>query len=105
VKVFFDMVGCRLNQAEIEKMAFEFRQNGHTIVSSLDEAETVIVNTCTVTNQAASDSRQKIRHAAQLKNRGKLYATGCWSTLDSQKAKQLGENVRSCPKSSQRSSG
>lgn len=96
MKVFFDMVGCRLNQAEIEKMAFEFRQNGHTIVSSLDEAETVIVNTCTVTNQAASDSRQKIRHAAQLKNR-EIIATGCWSTLDSQKAKQLGENVRVVP--------
>lgn len=96
MKVFFDMVGCRLNQAEIEKMAFEFRQNGHTIVSSLEEAETVIVNTCSVTNQAASDSRQKIRHAAQ-KNVRKIIATGCWSTLNPQKTKQLGENVQVVP--------
>lgn len=92
MKVFFDMVGCRLNQAEIEQMAFEFRKNGHTIVTTPEEADSVVINTCTVTRQAASDSRQKIRQVANLGVK-EVVATGCWSTLESQRAIELAENV------------
>ncbi len=30
MKVYLDMVGCRLNQAEIEQYARQFRAAGHT---------------------------------------------------------------------------
>lgn len=86
------MVGCRLNQAEIEQMALEFRQNGHEIVSSADQADTVVVNTCSVTNQAAADSRQKIRHAVRDGARD-VIATGCWSTVEPKNAAKLANNV------------
>lgn len=86
------MVGCRLNQAEIEQMALEFRQNGHEIVSSADQADTVVVNTCSVTNQAAADSRQKIRHA--IRDGAKdVIATGCWSTVEPKNAAKLADNL------------
>jgi len=65
MKIFLDSIGCRLNQSEIERFAIQFRAAGHTIVNSAGEAELVVVNTCTVTGAAASDSRQKIRHAAR----------------------------------------
>ncbi len=84
MKIFFDMVGCRLNQAEIEQMSREFRQEGHTIVATMDDADTVVVNTCSVTTQAASDSRQKIRRSGA---HGKdVVVTGCWSTMEPAKA-------------------
>ncbi len=40
-----------------------------------------MVNTCAVTAEAASDSRQKIRQAARNTS-GKIAVTGCWATLD-----------------------
>lgn len=80
MNVFLDMVGCRLNQAEIEQMARQFRAEGHSIVPEAGQADLVVVNTCSVTGQAAADSRQKIRHAARA-GAGEVVATGCWTSL------------------------
>jgi threonylcarbamoyladenosine tRNA methylthiotransferase MtaB len=96
MKVFLDMVGCRLNQAEIERMAGQFRAEGHTIVPEVGEADLVVVNTCTVTSQAASDSRQKIRHASRA-GTGGIIATGCWSTLQPVQAAELPGVMRVVP--------
>jgi len=90
VKVFFDSIGCRLNQSEIEAYALQFRAAGHLVVGSAVEADLVIINTCAVTAEAASDSRQKTRQAArQLGPEGRIVLTGCWSTLDPQAAAGL----------------
>jgi threonylcarbamoyladenosine tRNA methylthiotransferase MtaB len=85
MKIYLDTVGCRLNQSEIEKMAAQFHHNGHEIVSKADDADLVVVNTCSVTAAAASDSRQKIRQA-QKAGAGTIVATGCWATLELQNA-------------------
>jgi threonylcarbamoyladenosine tRNA methylthiotransferase MtaB len=82
MNVFFDTVGCRLNQSEIERMAREFRSAGHNVVGKAADADIVVVNTCSVTSQAASDSRQKIRSAARLSPNAQIVATGCWATLE-----------------------
>jgi threonylcarbamoyladenosine tRNA methylthiotransferase MtaB len=88
MKVYFDSVGCRLNQAEIEKMALEFREAGHVVVDSAAQADLVVVNTCTVTAAAASDSRQKIRQAQKLGVK-KIVATGCWATVSPVEAQAM----------------
>jgi threonylcarbamoyladenosine tRNA methylthiotransferase MtaB len=88
MNVFFDTIGCRLNQSEIEIMAAQFRQAGHTVVGEASIADLVIVNTCAVTSAAASDSRQKIRQAAN-KGAGQIIATGCWATLEPKAALNL----------------
>jgi threonylcarbamoyladenosine tRNA methylthiotransferase MtaB len=88
MKIFLDMVGCRLNQAEIEQMARQFRAEGHEIVGAAGEAGLVVVNTCSVTAEAAADSRQKIRRAAR-EGAGEIIVTGCWSTLQPQEAASL----------------
>jgi threonylcarbamoyladenosine tRNA methylthiotransferase MtaB len=94
MKVFLDTVGCRLNQSEIERMAREFRSAGHVIVGNMTEAELVVVNTCAVTTQAASDSRQKIRQASRLSPEAQIVATGCWATLEPQQTSTLTNNIR-----------
>ena len=88
MKVYVDSIGCRLNQSEIEKFAAQFRAAGHTLVEDPSEADLVVVNTCTVTVEAASDSRQKIRQASRL-GQAKIAVTGCWSTLDAAAAAAL----------------
>jgi threonylcarbamoyladenosine tRNA methylthiotransferase MtaB len=89
MKVFLDTVGCRLNQSEIERMARQFRIAGHIIVADMAEADLVVVNTCAVTIQAASDSRQKIRQAGRQSPNAQIVATGCWATLEPEQAASL----------------
>jgi threonylcarbamoyladenosine tRNA methylthiotransferase MtaB len=81
MRVYLDSVGCRLNQSEIEAYARQFLASGHTLVASAQEADLVVVNTCAVTQAAASDSSQKIRQAARA-GAGEIAVTGCWSTLE-----------------------
>ena len=88
MKIFLDMVGCRLNQSEIESYARQFTAAGHVLTDNLEEAELVVINTCAVTNAAASDSRQKNRQAGRLGN-GQIIVTGCWSTMFPSEAASL----------------
>ncbi len=88
MKVFLDMVGCRLNQSEIESYASQFRLAGHTLTSSAESADLVVINTCTVTAAAASDSRQKIRQAARS-GEHQIIVTGCLASLDPRQVMSL----------------
>jgi len=88
MKVFLDMVGCRLNQSEIEGYARQFRLAGHTLISNAAFADLIVINTCTVTAAAASDSRQKIRQAART-NANQIIITGCYATLNPQETAAL----------------
>jgi threonylcarbamoyladenosine tRNA methylthiotransferase MtaB len=88
MKIFLDTIGCRLNQAEIESMALQFRAAGHEIVASAEEAELAVINTCAVTTDAAADSRRKIRHLANM-GVDEIVATGCWTTLQPGQAAAL----------------
>jgi threonylcarbamoyladenosine tRNA methylthiotransferase MtaB len=88
MKIFLDMVGCRLNQSELEAYALQLRQAGHTLTPSARLADLIIINTCTVTSAAASDSRQKIRQAAHAGN-GRIVVTGCLATLNPEEITSL----------------
>ena len=88
MKIYLDTIGCRLNQAEIESMARQFRVAGHEIVASPDVAELAVVNTCAVTNDAAAVSRSKIRQIARA-GVDEIVATGCWATLQPREAASL----------------
>lgn len=88
MKIYLDTIGCRLNQAEIENMARGFRAAGHEIVASAELAEMAVVNTCAVTNDAVSVSRGKIRQIARA-GVNDIVATGCWTTLQPERALEL----------------
>ena len=88
MKIYLDTIGCRLNQSEIETMARGFRAAGHEIVASPDSADMAVVNTCAVTTNAAADSRSTIRRIARA-GVEEIVATGCWTTLQPQKALAL----------------
>lgn len=81
MKVYLDTIGCRLNQAEIELYASQFRAKGDMLVDNASEADLVIINTCAVTRAASSDSRGKVRHAARIGAQN-IIVTGCLATLN-----------------------
>lgn len=99
MRVYLDTVGCRLNQAEIEAMASQFRAAGHEIVPAAEGADLAVVNTCSVTAEAAADSRSMLRRLAR-RGVGELVATGCWATLRPAGAAALPQVRRVVPNSS-----
>ena len=63
MKVAILTIGCKLNQYESEYIVESFSKAGYGIVDFKEEADIYIINTCTVTSQADSKSRQAIRKA------------------------------------------
>ncbi len=81
MKVYLNTVGCRLNQSEIETIGGQFRAQGHTLVPGAELADLAVINTCAVTVEAASDSRNMIRRAAR-EGAKEIVVTGCWATMN-----------------------
>ena len=58
-KFYICALGCKVNSYEIDAIKSDLLANNHQYVNE-KEADVIIVNTCCVTNTAASKSRQKI---------------------------------------------
>ena len=81
MKIHLHTIGCRLNQAEIETMARQLAAGGHAIAADAAEADTVILNTCAVTAEAARDARNLTRRFARANPAAGIVLTGCYATL------------------------
>ena len=82
MNVHLRMLGCRLNQAEIERMARQFTAQGHTVVDDPALADQIIVNTCAVTHDAVRGSRKLIRQLHRTKTAAEMTITGCYAQLE-----------------------
>jgi threonylcarbamoyladenosine tRNA methylthiotransferase MtaB len=71
--------GCRVNQADSFELDQALRARGAVEVPA-DEADLVIVNTCTVTGGADQGARQVIRRLAREHPGVRLLVTGCYAT-------------------------
>lgn len=89
MRVHFTNLGCKLNQAELEKLAREFVAAGHTIAGSLEEADLHVINSCTVTHVAARTSRKIARRGRRLNPRLKTVLAGCYATDTPDEAAEL----------------
>ena len=78
MKIALDTLGCKLNQAETELLSRRLREEGHTVVSSRDNPDIYILNTCTVTHTADAKSRQLLRKIHRQNPNAILIATGCY---------------------------
>ena len=81
MRVYLKSTGCRLNQSEIELLASQFRQAGHRVVMTADEADLCVVNTCAVTRDATRSSRAMIRRLHRANDKAQVVATGCYAHL------------------------
>jgi len=86
MKVFLNMVGCRLNQAEIEHLALSLTESGVEVVSDPEEADEIVINTCCVTAKASADSRKMLRHHKALFPNAHVIGTGCWVSISKDKS-------------------
>lgn len=79
--VAFHTLGCKLNFAETGTIAQQFRQRDWQIVDLGDSADVVVLNTCTVTEEADRKARQTIRRALRANPEACVIVTGCFAQL------------------------
>lgn len=89
MRVHFTNLGCKLNQAEVERLARDFRAAGHRVVGSLDEADLHVVNSCTVTQTAARGSRKAAGRGRRAGLPQRTVLTGCYATGEPEEAARL----------------
>lgn len=70
-------LGCKVNAYESELIKESLKDNGYDIIDEEKEADVIIINTCTVTNQADSKSRKMIRHARRENSNAIIVVCGC----------------------------
>ncbi len=71
--------GCRVNQADSFGFEEELRAGGATAVAP-EDADLVVVNTCSVTATADQGARQTIRRLARDNPRARIVVTGCYAS-------------------------
>lgn len=82
MRVCFTNLGCKLNQAEIERLARDFRAAGCEVVGRLEEADLHVVNSCTVTHVAARSSRKAAGRGGRVRPGLRTVLTGCHASED-----------------------
>jgi threonylcarbamoyladenosine tRNA methylthiotransferase MtaB len=81
-------LGCKVNAYESEYYREVLTQKNYIEVDDFEDSDLIIINTCTVTNQASFKSRQKINQAKKLNPSAKLVVVGCYVQSNHEELKE-----------------
>ena len=84
-RVAVETLGCRLNAYESDALKADFAERGYRVVEPGEAADVVVVNSCTVTDQADRKSRNALYRAGRSGGpedgaQPLVVATGCMAT-------------------------
>ncbi len=88
--------GCRVNQADSLRFEEELRADGGEAAPP-DDADLVIVNTCSVTAAADQGARRLIRRVARANPAARIVVTGCYATRQPEDTAALPGVIRLVP--------
>lgn len=97
MKVSVVNLGCKVNRVESDTIALSYESNGNTLCQ-VPDADLVVVNTCTVTEEADKKTRKSIRRVLRQNPTAKVVVTGCAAAIDPEFFEQLSERVCVCDK-------
>ena len=89
--VAFYTLGCKVNHYETEAMMDNFKNRGYEVKDFEQIADIYIINSCTVTNQAASKSRKYARRAKRKNSEAKIIMVGCYPQTDKEEVEKIDE--------------
>lgn len=93
MRVAFETLGCKANQADTQAMMALLENAGYEIVAPGGEADVVVVNTCTVTNISDRKSRQTLSRAKRKHPDAVLVAAGCYAQRAPKELLALGADI------------
>lgn len=98
MKIKIVTLGCKLNFAESSALMNTLIARGHTRCKRDEQADVVIVNTCTVTDTADHKDRQAIHRLKRENPQARIIVTGCYARLKPQEIAAMVEVDHVIPK-------
>ncbi len=80
-RVSFQTLGCKLNYAETHTITRQFRDEGFAVVDTRERADVIVINTCSVTENADRECRKLIRRALRISPGAYVIVIGCYAQL------------------------
>jgi tRNA-2-methylthio-N6-dimethylallyladenosine synthase len=94
--VYIETFGCQMNEADSRYIAERALNAGYSVASAPEEANVVILNTCTVRDSAERRAYGRMNHFNVLKRRDpalRLVVTGCLAEQDRDRMQKLAPHV------------
>ncbi len=79
LRIGFHTFGCKLNFTETAQMMRQVQQAGWSLTQDLYQADVVVVNTCTVTEEANKKCHKWLRQLTRRNPKVKVVLTGCYA--------------------------
>ena len=94
--VYIETFGCQMNEADSRYIAERAVSAGYDVASAPEEANVVVLNTCTVRDSAERRAYGRMNHFKALKARDpsvRLVITGCLAEQDRERMQQRAPHV------------
>ncbi len=88
-RVYIKTYGCQMNERDSEAVAELLRQRGYSIVSHEDEADTVLLNTCSVRDQAEQKALGKAGHLRRKRRENPNFILGIMGCMAQNRGREL----------------
>jgi threonylcarbamoyladenosine tRNA methylthiotransferase MtaB len=96
-KYFIHTFGCKVNQYESQLISENFKKNNFERALKVQDADVIILNSCTVTAQADKECLYFIRKFSKLANNPKIMITGCLLKNKNVDLKKMFPNIEVIP--------
>lgn len=87
--IYFSTLGCKLNYTETSAIKQIAQKIGYKPTRNVQEANIIIINTCTVTHTADKKSRYAIRHLHHQNPNATIIVTGCYADTNQEEIKNI----------------
>ncbi len=81
-KVYIETFGCQMNVADTERAVTGLRKAGYEMTSAADEADVVLLNTCSVRERAERKVFRRVSELRKSPRRPVIGVMGCVAQLD-----------------------
>lgn len=89
MRVYVETYGCALNRADSALMKSLLLSAGHEVVGSIDAADVVVVNTCTVRRDSEERVLSRLKNLSRTLGDKRLIVTGCMVSAQPYTIKQI----------------
>ena len=95
MKVYLEIYGCTANKSDASLIKGILKDNNHEIVEKIDDADFIVLLTCTVIDTTEQRMLSRLR---ALKNTGKkVIVAGCMASIQSKSVKSVIPNAKLLP--------
>ncbi len=92
-KYFLHSLGCKVNSYENAGVGTCLKKAGYEESKSEEEADVIVLNTCSVTSKADQKSRQHISSYRRNNPNAVIVVMGCYSQTHAEQASSLGADI------------